>query len=175
MQRTYSSDPQDPVLFFVASEVEHSPAFGKTTLFVVGVQDVQHILALAQAHNAEHVYLGANMSFDPTAWAEDNTMAEQWHQMIKDCLDSELLVTLDFDVQHATWVIEGGYTEYNNFIPMISVRLPYIQLLGYNATIKLDDKSFNASNPGVWCHLLHDLQSRRVFTPWDAYKQDKII
>ena len=57
---------------------------------------------------------------------------------------------------------------------MISVKLPYIALLGYNAVIKLDDRDFAATNPGVWCHELHDLMSRDRFTSWDQYSQDEI-
>jgi hypothetical protein len=58
---------------------------------------------------------------------------------------------------------------------MVSVKLPYLQQLGYNATIKLDDKDFNATNPGVWCHSLHSLQNRSVFTSWSKYTQDEVI
>jgi hypothetical protein len=65
--------------------------------------------------------------------------------------------------------------EYNNFLPMISVKLPYLQLLGYNATIKLDDKDFAATNPGVWCHQLHDLKDRTKFTDWSKYTKDEVI
>jgi len=53
--------------------------------------------------------------------------------------------------------------------------LPYLQQLGYNATIKIDDKDFKATNPGVWCHNLHDLLDRNKFTSWDQYGKDEII
>ena len=89
------------------------------------------------------------------------------------CIDSGMMVTLDFDLAHGQWVIEGGFCENNNFIPQISVKLPYMDLFNYNATVKLDDRDFNATNPGVWCHSLHDLQDRRVFTPWSRYTKDK--
>ena len=71
-------------------------------------------------------------------------------------------------------VLECG-TEYKNFIPMISVKLPYINQLGYNATLKLDDKDFKATNPGVWCHSVHELQDRKVFTDWTKYTKDEVI
>jgi hypothetical protein len=59
---------------------------------------------------------------------------------------------------------------------MISVKLPYIQQLGYNATIKLDDKDFAATNPGVWCHSVHDLMKRdQAFTDWYKYTKDEIV
>jgi hypothetical protein len=56
---------------------------------------------------------------------------------------------------------------------MISAKLPYLQQLGYNATIKIDDKDFQATNPGVWCHSVQSLIRRRVFTPWDHYTKDQ--
>jgi hypothetical protein len=48
-------------------------------------------------------------------------------------------------------------------------------MLGYNATIKLDDKDFAATNPGVWCHQLHDLKDRNKFTDWSKYTKDEVI
>jgi hypothetical protein len=95
--------------------------------------------------------------------------------MVGDCLQNGFLCTLDLDVKSAEGLIEGPLIEYNNFIPMISVKLPYLQLLGYNAIIKLDDKDFAATNPGVWCHSLHDLKDRTKFTDWSKYTKDEII
>ena len=66
-------------------------------------------------------------------------------------------------------------TEYDTFIPMISVKLPYMNQLGYNATLKLDDKGFKETNPGVWTHRIHDLMDRKVFTDWTKYTKDEVI
>ena len=89
--------------------------------------------------------------------------------------DTGIWVTLDFDVKYAEWVLESGMTEYDTFIPMVSVKLPYINQFNYNTTIKLDDKDFKATNPGVWCHSLHELQTRKTFTDWTKYTKDEII
>ncbi len=78
-------------------------------------------------------------------------------------------------MSHAEEVLEGGMVEYDTFIPMISVKLPYINQFNYNATLKLDDKDFKATNPGVWSHSLHKLQDRKVFTDWSKYTKDEII
>jgi hypothetical protein len=45
----------------------------------------------------------------------------------------------------------------------------------YNAILKIDDKDFEATNPGVWTHRLHDLLEHEKFTDWDQYKEDEII
>ena len=161
----------DSVQFFTGTEVEHTPAYGKKTLFVVGVQTLDDIAAHLQG--CEHIYFGANMSFpDYDTNARDWL---DWENMIKPFLTKGYLCTLDIDVGCVEGLLESGLCESNNFIPMISVKLPYIQQLGYNATLKLDDKDFDATNPGVWCHSVHELQNRAVFTDWSKYTKDETL
>jgi len=175
MKRNYSDGVKNDVEFFTGVEVEQTPAFGLKTLFVSGVQPIVKIQTLAVLHNCDHIYLGANQSFDPGDFLNDSTQSDAWDSMIKAVLELEVLTTLDFDVKHVEWVIEGGYAEHNHFIPQISVKIPYLEQLRYNATLKIDDKDFKASNPGVWCHSLHNLLDRNVFTPWDKYGKDESI
>lgn len=163
----------DNTKLFVGTEVEHTPAYGQKTLFVIGVQPHELIAAAAIAYKCTHIYFGANQSFpkidtNSTSWTT-------WENMIFPFLN-EYTCTLDLDVTCVEGLLESGLTERNNFIPMISVKIPYIQQLGYNATIKLDDKDFAASNPGVWCHSLHSLTQRHgIFTDWSKYTKDEII
>ena len=142
----------DDTKFFIGTEVEHTPAYGQRTLFVIGLQNPKEILARALNNNCPHIYLGANQSFEITG--EHGTDAEQagWDLMVNLCIGAGYLVTLDFDLEDLEWVQESGYSENNNFIPMISVKVPYIEQLGYNANIKIDDVDFNATNKGVWTH-----------------------
>ena len=172
----------ESVQFFTGIEVEHTPAHGQNTLFVVGVQDYHKIKELiteslscldAKKH-ITHVYFGANMSF-PKLAANDGAGWAPWERMIYAVLENGIMCTLDIDVSCVEGLLESGLTEQHNFIPMISVKLPYLQQLGYNATIKIDDKDFKATNPGVWCHNLHDLLDRNKFTSWDQYGKDEII
>ena len=169
--------------FFIGTEVEHTPAYGMRTLFVVGVQPVEKILELVAEQNSntdtsrhiQHVYFGANMSF-PNPPTNDHETWSNWESMIGRCLANGLWCTLDVDVSSTEGLVEGSLVGHFRFIPMISVKLPYLQQLGYNATIKLDDKDFNATNPGVWCHSLHELTKRNmVFTDWSKYTQDEVI
>jgi hypothetical protein len=162
----------DSVNFFTGVEVEHTPAYGLKTLFVVGVQSFEQITE--HLHGCEHIYFGANMSF-PNPEHNDSVMWNAWKEMIQPCLDAGYLCTLDIDVKSVPGLLESSFTEYNNFIPMISVKLPYIKQLGYNATIKLDDVDFKATNPGVWCHSVHDLMDRTVFTDWSKYTKDETV
>jgi hypothetical protein len=164
----------EEVSFFIGTEVEHTPAFGRRTLFVVGVQDSQIIQQEAKNNDCEHIYFGANQSF-PGLATNDADGWQDWEVMVQDCLEAGWLCTLDLDVDQVEGLLESALVEFHNFIPMISVKLPYIKQLGYNATLKIDDKDFAATNPGVWCHSLHDLQKREVFTDWSKYTKDEII
>ena len=164
----------EEISFFIGTEVEHTPAFGLRTLFVVGVQDPQIIQQEYINNNCEHIYFGANQSF-PKLETNDASGWREWEYMIGECINHGFLCTLDIDVSCVEGLLEAGFTEWHNFIPMISVKLPYIRQFGYNATLKIDDRDFAATNPGVWCHSLHDLQKRAVFTDWSKYTKDEVI
>jgi len=164
---------------FFGTEVEHSPAYGMKTLFVVGVQsteDIEKILDDPYTQvdkKIEHIYFGANQSF-PTGRATSQDWT-RWENMIMPFIGRGYWCTLDIDVREVEGLLESSLVEYHKFIPMISVKLPYIQQLGYNATIKLDDTNFAHSNPGVWCHGVHALTKRSTFTDWSKYTKDEIV
>ena len=162
----------DNAKFFHGIEVEHTPAFGMPTLFVVGIQQEEWIGY--NLHGRRHIYFGANQSF-PNPDVNDAEAWKPWEDMIRSFLDRDYLCTLDVDVNCVEGLIESGLCDYHNFIPMISVKLPYLQQLGYNAIIKLDDKDFKSTNPGVWCHSLHSLLTRETFTDWSQYTKDEVI
>ena len=138
----------EAVSFFVGTEVEHSPAYGERTLFVVGVQPADTIIAEAWRRECTHIYFGANQSF-PKLDINDKRW-HAWEEMILTCLDEPYTCTLDLDVSCAEGLLESALVERHNFIPMLSVKLPYIRQFPYGATLKLDDKDFRATNPGVW-------------------------
>ena len=169
MLRDYTDGKADTITMFVGTEVEKTAMYGENTLFVVGSNHpVTDIVNLCQIHNCQHVYLGANMSFD----------VENIHSfayLAKKLLELDYYVTLDFEVTNTEQVNETGLAEYDRFIPMISVKIPYADQLGYNACVKVDDKDFRASNHGVWVHRLRDLMDKNVFTPWSKYTKDKVI
>lgn len=155
--------------FFKGVEVERTPAFGKKTLFVVGIQPIDSIIA--HIHGEEHIFFGANHSFNPQSPAEWRA----WESMIMYFLERGRLCTLDIPISAVEEFHEGGLCEYRNFIPQIRVSVPYTKLWNYNTMLKIDDKDFDATNPGVWCHSLHSLMSRETFTGWDDYEGDSKI
>lgn len=174
MKRDYTEGVKESVTYFVGTEIERTPAYGMRTLFVVGVQRPEEIIALAKEKNCQHIYFGANQSF-PRIECDDARIWKQWEFMIEQCLAADFWCTLDLDVYCVEGLLESGLVEHRRFIPQISVKLPYLQQLGYNATIKIDDKDFAATNPGVWCHRVRDLTSTDAFTDWDQYGKDEII
>ena len=175
MKRNYTtSNDVTGVTYFIGTEIEHTVAYGKKTLFVVGMQDVDEVKAMAERNEVEAIYLGANQSFQITGDDGTNEENDGWDALVKG-LVSDYFVTLDFDLEDIDWVLESGYNENNNFISMVSVKVPYVEQLGYNTCIKIDDIDFNATNKGVWTHSLHSLMDPKKFTNWNQYKQDEII
>ena len=174
MKRDYSTGEQESITYFTGVEIERTPAFGMKTLFVVGVQGTSEIINLAKEKKCKHIYFGANQSF-PKIESDDARIWEQWEVMITQCLDAKFWCTLDLDIACVEGLLEGPLVEHRRFIPQLSVKLPYLTQLGYNATIKLDDLDFDHSNPGVWCHRLRDLTTTESFTDWNQYGKDEII
>ena len=182
MKREYNTGTTEGVTFFIGEEIERTPAFGMRTLFVVGVHDPKTILHIAndtqpfldENKRIKHIYFGANQSF-PKLETNDADNWRDWEYMIQECLDEGYWCTLDLEPAQVEGLLEGSLTEYRRFIPQISVKLPYIKQLGYNLTIKIDDKGFEATNPGVWCVPAGAVTQRKYFTNWDEYSGDEII
>jgi hypothetical protein len=174
MLRNYSQGINEGVRLFVGKEIENTPARDMKTLFVVGLHSAADILEMAEQHQCDHIYFGANQSFKSHGVTDFKTW-DAWENMIETCLNSGFWCSLDLDVGEVEGLTESGLCEYPRFIPQISVKIPYLQQLGYNATIKIDDAGFQYSNPGVWCSPLIDLLKRENFTNWDLYSKDIII
>ena len=64
MKRDYTTGEAKNVDYFVGEEIEHTPAYLLKTLFVVGVKAPEQITDIATKHECDHVYFGANQSFD---------------------------------------------------------------------------------------------------------------
>lgn len=165
-----NTDERQGVVYFIGTEVEHTAMYGEKTLFVVGVQPWEEIKRRADENGIRHLYFGTSQSFTPTV---DDYL--DWEDMIIPLLKEGYWCTLDFGVEYSDGVLECGFDEYNNFISMISVKIPHIRQFNYNATLKIDDTTWGHSNPGVWCHSLHELQYKAVYTDWKDYVGDTVI
>jgi hypothetical protein len=166
-----NTEERQGIVYFTGYEVEHTVCYGMKTLFVVGTPPLQEILQQANRDvDIKQIYFGTSQSFNPKAMTQEEYAS--WDEVILGCLKEDYWVTLDFGVEHVEGVIESGYCEHARFVPMISVKLPYINQLNYNATIKLDDRTWGATNPGVWTHHLPSLMTKETYTHWDQYTQD---
>mgnify|MGYP000665231491 FL=1 len=171
MKRNYTDGIKEDVVFFIGKEVEHTPAYGMNTLFVTGVQPVDEIAS--KLNGCNHIFFGANHSFNPSI--NDYNGWKAWEDMIQFFLDKDYLCSLDIPISAVEEFNDGGLNDHSNFIPQIRVPIPYVKLWNYNTMLKIDDKDFKATNPGVWSHSLHTLMDRSKFTDWNQYKQDKIL
>lgn len=169
-----NTEERQAVIYFTGYEVEHTVCYGKFTLFVVGTPPVEEILSEAKNAGVEHIYFGTSQSF-PNIQTNDAEEWQKWESTIKSCLDEGYWCTLDLDVAQVEGLHESSLCEYDRFVPMISVKLPYIKLFNYNTTVKIDDKTWGATNSGVWTHQLHDLMSKDKYTYWDQYANDTTI
>jgi hypothetical protein len=170
MKRDYSSGVSESADLFTGVEVEHTPAHGMMTLFVVGIKSIARIWEICSERKINHVYLGANHSFN----GEDQ---ESWEKLAIGLLNLGYWVTLDLDVKHYEASLDtlAALSERDRFIAQISVKLPYLTNLNYHATVKIDDRDFRSTNPGVWVHTVHSLMKKRKFTDWSQYGKDEII
>jgi hypothetical protein len=163
--------------FFFGSEVEHTPALDMKTLFVVGYHTQEKIDTILNdpfasvGGQVKHIFFGANDSYRPTS----NGDYTAWENVIMTFLDRGYFCSLDIPFEYVEEFHEGGLCERDRFIPIIKVPIPYIKLWNYNTCVKIDDRDFAATNPGVWVHQLQDLTKRDRFTDWSAYEKDQLI
>lgn len=167
--------------FFWGQEVEHTPAFGMNTLFVVGYQVQERIQETLNERNdlidtgrhVHHIFFGANDSY----WPRGEQELTAWENVILTFLDQGFWCSLDIPFPYVSQFHEysGRLLERDRFIPIIKVPVPYVRLWNYNTCVKIDDSDFAATNPGVWVHSLHDLQDRARFTDWSKYSKDEVI
>jgi len=166
-------DGHNNVKFFVGSEVEHTPAYAKRTLFVVGIQDAAEIEQLAREQKTPHIFLGANHSFEG-----EIESAKQHEKLIHTLLDRGFWVTIEYPAhKHDVMlkVLNAGIWQCRNFVPLLRVQIPKIENSSINLTVKIDDIDFNATNPGVWCMHYRELTDSNRFTGWIDYEADSVI
>lgn len=165
-------DGHKDAVFFIGPEVEHTPAYSKKTLFVVGKPTIDQILRIANEYKTPHIFMGANHSF------KSESKDPYWDIVITTLLDKGFWVTLDYQAhEHETVLkmLNAGIWQSRIFVPLLGVRIPKVQISNPNLTIKIDDIDFNATNPGVWCLNHHEVTDSNRFTDWQDYGTDVVI
>jgi hypothetical protein len=165
------TEQRQNVTYFVGTEVEHTICYGMVTLFIVGTPPLEEILEKLESNSIAHAYFGTSQSF-PDIGVNDSEEWKKWDAVIIPLLEKGYWVTLDLDIRQVEGLIESCYCEHDRFVPMISAKIPYIRQLNYNATLKIDDKTWGKTNSGVWSIPLHTLMQRQFYTHWDQYLND---
>ena len=159
------------VTYFTGTEIENTCMKGSQTLFVVGVRPVEEIEMLAKNNNANHIYFGTSQSFNP----ETDEEMHQWTVMMRDLLDRDFHVTLDFGIEYIEKVTATGLMKYEKFVPMISAKIPNIYKLNKNTTLKIDDITWGLTNSGVWRKNVKEITNDMHYTDWEEYVGDTVI
>jgi len=169
MDRDYKTGKSDSVGVFSGLEIEHTPAFGKQTLFLARNDlRLEQIKELAELAKAEAIYYGANRSFM-------YNHGLQLSQMMA-LMDEGYYVTIDYPYSLHTEVKERFKLVWKNekFIPFCSIIFPNSED-DDQLCIKVDDVDFNKTNPGVWTMSMNHFKQTSGFTSWEQYKQDQPI
>jgi len=159
------------VTYFTGIEIENTCMKGQQTLFVVGVRPVEEIEMLAKNNDAQHIYFGTSQSFTPETDEDINA----WVQMMRDLLDRNFYITLDFGIEYIEKVTASGLMKYEKFVPMISAKIPNIYKINKNATLKIDDITWGLTNTGVWSKNLKEITNSMHYTDWKEYVGDTVI
>lgn len=165
MKREYSSGIDTNIDFFIGNEVENTIFKNQKTLFVVGIKTFDEIIN--RIFDCEHVYLGANKSFNPN-WNYLNLIIKN---LLKD-----FNVTLDVPHHYYEDVlsfIDKFILESDKFCLNLSVEIPKISTIK-NLSIKIDDIDFKSTNKGIWCFSVSDIP-KRCYNDWSVYTNDKIL
>jgi len=169
MDRDYKTGKSDSVGVFSGLEIEHTPAFGKQTLFLARNDlRLEQIRELAELAKAEAIYYGANRSFM-------YNHGLQLSQMMA-LMDEGYYVTIDYPYSLHAEVKERFKLVWKNekFIPFCSIIFPDSED-DDQLCIKVDDVDFNKTNPGVWTMSMNHFKQTSGFTSWEQYKQDQPI
>lgn len=161
--------------FFTGTEVEHTPAKGAKTLFVIGTPSIEEIDAEIERLGNENfiieqIYFGTSQScndIDYIIWNRFDRLISHYLQ------NTSIWVTLDFDISNIDRVRDAEWASHLAFIPMISAKIPNIEKLNTNACLKIDSLAWGHSNGGVWTHKLSTLQDETCYTPWEEYEGDE--
>lgn len=159
------------VVYYVGENVEKTLAYGHRTLFLNEYRPPQMCIDIAKDRSCTHIYIGANGTFKPKnneEWAEYDVFVEA-------VTAAGFLVTMEHNLTQSAWFLDSCFADNIMVIPVLSVEIPYISQYGNQACIKITDKSFGETNPGVWVHSYNDITKTDAFTHWSKYNKDQAV
>ena len=177
MQRNFLNNlgmTVDKTNYFVGDEIEHTPNFGLRTLFIVGDQDMyskqEVIKKLATENNCQHLFFGANHSFTTRQELQLMEFVHVLHNMSK-----HYKISIDVPADLIEKAMFAHIHEVKDICIQIRFPIPNVLKLNKFTQIKVDDRDFKATNPGVWTVPLTSMLNEKVFTPWDLYDNDEPV
>jgi len=166
---------------YIKKEIENMLTKGMKTLYINGIDnivgmdddDITKIVDTSIIQKCTVIRI-IGFSMDPNA--DEFKEWEPWEKLINTILDkTNVMCVFEFDSKYVESFLETGLAEKDNLVPVVNVNLPYNNQLGYNAVIKIADNQNQNTNPGTWCHQLHDLKSLESFTHWNAFNQNPLL
>jgi len=159
MKRPYKDGEHADVVYYVGVNVERTLAYGQRTLFLNEMRPFQMVI---------DIYIGANSTFKPKT-------SEQWSEydvLVEGLTTAGFMVTMEHNLTQSSWFLESCFADNNMVIPVLAVEIPFISQYGNNSCLKITDKGFGETNPGVWVHSYNDITKTDAFTHWSKYKDD---
>jgi len=169
MKRQFDTDKD--VVYYVGVNVENTLAYGHTTLFLNEMRPAKMIIDIARDRDCSHIYIGANGTFKPKTDGD----WKAYDELVECLTEAKFLVTMEHNLTQSAWFLDSCFADNNMVIPVLTVEIPYIAQYGNQACLKITDKSFDETNPGVWVHSYNDMTSTESFTHWSKYNEDKPI
>jgi hypothetical protein len=169
MLRDYSTGVSEDIRVFSGMEIEHTPAYGKRTLFLARNDlTLDQIKEFAHTNNCEAIYYGANRTY---MHSHGMQLAQ-----IQTLLKEGFWITVDYPFEIHRAVKQKFNSVWNDpkFIPFCSLIFPDTEQ-DTNLCFKVDDVDFKKTNPGVWTMSMTDFKKQAGFTQWDKYKKDEPI
>ena len=168
MERHYINGTFDnnQVKTFVGKEIEHTQAYGKTTLFLATNQlTTEQISDLAKANNCEAIYFGANRMYRHNLYFQVN--------QIQKLLNEGFYVTVDYPYTMHNAVKQKFMSVWSaeKFIPFCSIIFENSEE-DKQLCFKIDDRDFQATNKGVWSTTMEKFKQQAGYTSWEEYKSD---
>ena len=169
MERIYKTGKKNNITVFSGKEIEHTPAYGKQTLFLARNDlTFDQIQELAVLSNAEAIYYGANRSYMHNHY-------QQVLQVIK-FIEHGYYVTVDYPFELHQLVSQKYALTWKHpkFIPFCSIIMPHSEE-DTSLCFKIDDVDFDSTNSGVWTMSMKDFKEKSGYTKWEDYKKDEPI
>lgn len=162
---THDKNQHDYVL---GNELEKTAAYGKKTIVVSNVSDLDKLDQLRTESKATALYFYMTQALNKSKNPEKTF--KEYKKAVKHFLDKKVLCTLDIPVEFADKISDLSKSDY--FIANIVIKLPNIKSLNSKAAIKLQGDNFGDSNGGVWVTNLKNIMVKSNFTPWSKYNKD---